>query len=434
MSLARRGIAAAAALLISQGATGHAQEVSGAEGISKEKMFQLRGFGTLALTHSSEKNADFITSAYQPNGAGYTRNPDYGVDSRVGLQMDVKFSDRIRGVVQVVSERQHDGTFTPVLEWANVRFEITPNFSVRLGRVSIPVFMESDTRKVGYAITWLRPPVDAYSICPLTANDGIDVSYRLQLGQANLTLQGALGNADADRPGGTKLKARDGKLINAMLEYKSLIVRANYVTQHMTIEGAQVDTLFNGLRSFGTAVAPYSPSASQSAHELASAYEADGKKTSSYGVGAILDPGGWLVQAEWVRRTSESFLADQTAWYVNGGYRLGKFTPYAGVSAVKSDSERQSPGIPMAGLPAPFVPNALVLNGGLNAILMRTSTDQRSWTAGVRWDLASKMDLKLQLDQVTPMRDSYGTFTNIQPGTTWNKKVYLVSAALDFIF
>jgi len=466
MSSAWRGAAIIAALVIGHGSPGLAQETPVD---TKESMFALRGFGTLALTNSSEKNADFITSTYQKNGAGYTRNPDYGIDSRIGLQLDAKFTSWLSGVIQVDSERQFNGTYRPNIEWANLRFQFTPDFSIRIGRVALPVFMESDSRKVGYTNTWLRPPVDAYSLCPLTSNDGVDASYRFHMGEASLTLQGAVGGNSASRPGGTWFKARNGKLINALFEYKDLTIRANYVTQQMSITGAPVDVLFNGYRAFAAGVAPVEPALgdtvlSTTALDLAQTYEAKDKKTSSYGVGIIWNPGDWIVQGEWVRRTSRCFLADQTAWYVNAGYRIHEVTPYAGLSAVKCDSQTSNAGLPTAGLAAKLTPiftamlvqqgmpaaqaaatatamaagvvgNALTLNGGLNQLLgLKASEEQHSWTVGIRWDVAKNIDLKLQYDHILPQRDSNSTFTNVQPGFQRNRAINIVAAALDFVF
>ena len=61
------------------------------------------GFGTLAATRSSEKNADFITNFSMPNGPGFTRSTDVGVDSRVGVQMDVRLGDYFWVAAQAVT-------------------------------------------------------------------------------------------------------------------------------------------------------------------------------------------------------------------------------------------------------------------------------------------------------------------------------------------
>src|SRR3954463_14369780 len=85
--------------------------------------FKFSGFGTIAATHSTEENADFVTSLVQPNGSGHSHDWTFNTDSRAGLQADVIFNDQFSGVVQVVSRQHADNSFTPQFEWANVKYQ-----------------------------------------------------------------------------------------------------------------------------------------------------------------------------------------------------------------------------------------------------------------------------------------------------------------------
>jgi len=44
-------------------------------------MFSFSGFGTVGVVHSSEDKADFTSSFFRPNGAGYSRSWSADVDS-----------------------------------------------------------------------------------------------------------------------------------------------------------------------------------------------------------------------------------------------------------------------------------------------------------------------------------------------------------------
>ena len=90
------------------------------------------------------------------------------MDSRVGAQLNARFSPQVSAIVQVTSEQRYDGTYRPEVEWANIKYDVTPDFSIRAGRTVLPSFMVSDYRKVGYATPWVRPPVEVYSLMPLT--------------------------------------------------------------------------------------------------------------------------------------------------------------------------------------------------------------------------------------------------------------------------
>jgi hypothetical protein len=45
-------------------------------------------------------------------------------------------------------------------------------------------------------------------------------------------------------------------------------------------------------------------------------------------IGASYDPGKWFAMGEWTRINTRSFVGLSTGWYVSGGYRIAKFTPY----------------------------------------------------------------------------------------------------------
>jgi hypothetical protein len=150
----------------------------------------------------AEHNADFTSSIFKPNGAGYSHNWSADVDSLIGAQLTANFAAQLSAVVQVVSERRYDNTYIPELEWANIRCQITPDFSVRVGRIVLPTFLVSDARDVGYTYPWVRPPAELYGLVPVTNSDGVDVSYRVQFGGFVSTLQAAYGNKTAKFPDG----------------------------------------------------------------------------------------------------------------------------------------------------------------------------------------------------------------------------------------
>jgi hypothetical protein len=156
-------------------------------------MFSFNGFGTAGVVHSSEDQADFTSTVFKPNGAGYSHNWSADVDSRIGAQATANFTGQLSAVVQIISEQAYDNIYRPSVEWANIKYQFTSAFGVRLGRIELPTFLVSDFRKVGYAIPWVRPPVEVYGVAPVTNNNGMDLSYRVHLGSITNTLSGAYG-------------------------------------------------------------------------------------------------------------------------------------------------------------------------------------------------------------------------------------------------
>ncbi|XVN16126.1 hypothetical protein QZH46_10155 [Pseudomonas corrugata] len=120
--------------------------------------FSVSSFGTVGMVHSSEKKADFTSSIYKPNGTGHSRSWSADVDSLIGAQVTARFTPELSAVVQVISEQRYDNSYRPYVEWANFKYQVTPDFSLRIGRTVQPAFLFSDSRKVGYTLPWVRPP------------------------------------------------------------------------------------------------------------------------------------------------------------------------------------------------------------------------------------------------------------------------------------
>jgi len=202
---------------------------------SAPSMFSFSGFGTLGVVHSSEDRADFTSSLLQPKGAGYSREWSPQVDSRIGAQVTAALTPQLSAIVQVVSEQNYDDTFAPHVEWANIKYQFTADTSVRLGRILVPVFMDSDTRKVGYSSPRVRPPVEIYDLMPLTSSDGVDGSYRMHLGDVVNTVVGTYGRADVRSPSRGTADARQAWAISDTAEYGAATFHISYLHARMTL-------------------------------------------------------------------------------------------------------------------------------------------------------------------------------------------------------
>ncbi len=393
---------------------------TGAGAGSGSSIFSFSGFGTLGATHSSEDNADFPAGIFHPNGAGHTRSWSPEVDSLIGGQVSARMTPELSAVVQVIAEQNYDGTYTPHVEWVNIKYQFTPDLSVRIGRVELPTFLFSDTRKVGYTLPWVRPPVEVYGLIPITASDGGGFSYRLNGADLTNTTQGSYVQSNTPQPDNRgPAIARDSINFSNTTEYKSLTFRVSY--QHALLTITSLDGFLNTFRMFGP-----------QGVAIADRYDSDGKPVVTEVVGASYDPGRWFVISEWAHTRLNSFLGEDTAWYVSGGYRLGQFTPYATYAEERAASN-SDPGLTLTGLPSAAAGFAAGLNAGLNTIL-EGIPDQHTVSLGARWDCAKNFDLKMQFDHTRIGADSDGALINIQPGFRPGGTVNLFTATIDFVF
>lgn len=411
--------------MLSYAVTAHADD-------SGTSMFSLRGFGTLSAVHTSEKNADFTGNFFQPNGAGYSRPWAVSVDSRLGVQMDARFNDKLSAVVQIVSQYNYDSTYTPQVEWANVKYEFTPDFSVRAGRTVASPFMLSDVRLVGYAYPWIRPPQEVYGVMPFTNLDGIGAYYRQHFGDVTNSVSAALGGTRLKPPGGGEIRTKHNIELSDTLELGPSTFRISYTSLQASLDTVPLNGLFNGFTQFGNAASPFFPAVGAQALALGKQYRLRDFRYSILTAGMNYDPGDWLLMTEWAMEKSPAAVSDTTAWYVTGGYRLGKLTPYLTLAQVQPD-RRIEPGISTAGL-GPFAANAAILNGGLTAIINAFAFSQKSVSLGTRWDFMKNTDLKLQYDRVKAGPASSGRMGNVQPGFQPGGTDNVFSVAVDFVF
>jgi hypothetical protein len=383
-------------------------------------MFSFSGFGTFGLVHSSDDTADFTASQLQPSGAGYTHSWSPDVDSRLGAQATAQFTPQLSAMLQLISEQNSDNTYTPHVEWANISYQLTSEFSVRVGRIVLPTFLLSDSRKVGYASPWVRPPVEVYGLSPIFNSDGADASYKMHVGDLVNTLVGTYGKTSFSVPQGGTFEVKHLWVIADTIEYGALTLHIAY--QDASYNDHALDPLFDAFRQFG-------PQGSA----LADKYDLDNKLAQAITAGAMYDPGMWFATGEWGRRNLHSAYGESTAWYLSGGYRLASFTPYLTYAAVRANSNTSDPGLNASALPLYLAGPATGLNAELNEILGEAA-EQNTISVGSRWDVIKNVDLKLQYDHTRLGAGSQGVLINLQPGFQPGGTVNLLSIAIDFVW
>lgn len=386
---------------------------------SGERAVEFDGFGTLGLVWTDLEQADFTASSLKPGSAGYTRSVSGDVDSLLGGQMSVQFSERLSGIVQVIAEKNPGDDYAPHVEWLNLQYEISPGFSLSLGRTVIPSFLVSNYRKVGIATPWLRPPVELYDMVPITTSDGIGARLQTSLGEAFSVLELTYGVNDSEVASGTDLKIRDGWGITETLEFGAW-------TLHGSIHGATINIssftpLFDGFRGFGAV-----------GQAIAETYDPNGEQYYYFGLAASYDPGDWFVLGELGHAQSDSILNERYAAYLTAGIRAGSLTPYLTL-ATTSEAQHEPPLLDTGGLPPALAATAQALNTNLRDSA-RDRPNQTTGSLGLRWTLNSRAALVFEYSHTDLGADSSGTLINEQPGFEPGGSFNLFSAAVHFLF
>jgi hypothetical protein len=395
---------------------------STAAGAADVDIFEFDAFGTLGVVHSSEQEADFTRNILMPYGAGASQRWSPKVDSVLGGQVTAHFTSRFSALVQVVSEQRYDDSYNPRIEWANLKYEITPDLAVAVGRIVSPIFTLADTRRVSYAHPWMRPPQEVYELYPVTSNDGVNLHWRSRLGETTHTLEVAYGRSDTrySRNGSSgEAQGRKQFLLRSTLERGALSGSVGYGSSDLTLPAFR--PLFDAFRQFGP-----------QGEAIADRWSTDRRSSGYIVAGVNYDPGRWFALAEWAHVKVNGIVGDHWGWYASAGFRYGSLTPYATWARTRPSRQRSEPGLDVSTLPPEAVPAATALNAQLNALLANIP-DQTTFSAGVRWDFARNLCGKLQYDYIDLAAGNAGTLTNFQPGFRPGGKVSLFGLSVSFV-
>lgn len=382
--------------------------------------WKFSGFGTVGAVHSDERNADFAASAMKASGAGRTSAWSRHVDSNLGAQLDLSFGSRWSAVLQVLSEQRLDGSYEPQVEWANVKYQATPELALRLGRIAMPMFIAADYRKVGYAYPWARTPLEVYGVLPITNSDGADITWHWEGEGLRSTTQAFYGYTDMRLAGRARLRGNALAGLSHTVERGDFSARVSLITTRITI--TLFPELFQGLNAFGPL-----------GRGISSRLATEDKRATAMSVGLNYDPGPWFVTGEAGRSKVPSYLGKTRSAYVSGGLRRGDFTPYAGYARVWGTLPPGPHFLSLAGLPRAQAAAAAALNANVDTML-RAVPSQSTLMAGVRWDLAPNLALKLQHERVTPRSGSRGMLVNSVRGFASDRTALVNSVVLDFVF
>jgi hypothetical protein len=163
------------------------------------------------------------------------------------------------------------------------------------------------------------------------------------------------------------------------------------------------------------------------ANSAADALITKDKVARFYSLGIVYDEGPLQVQGMLNQIDQESgVFQNSRAGYLLASYRLGSFTPYAGLSWWKTKYKPYTTGLPS---PA-FDP----LNVPFDTIMHASGADQTTYTLGTRWDFRTNMALKLQWDTVRGSSASLFPYARANGGSGWNGKTDVISVTMDFVF
>lgn len=405
--------------------------MSPAHAVELGPIFHLSGFGTIGFAHSSNNQADYRQSLYQSTGVGASHAYDWGVDSNLGLQLAAEFNPEWSAVVQILADRNYDKSYTPDLEWANVKWQFSEQSYIRLGRVMAPMFMNSETIHTGFSNTMIRNPPDVYAQNPMTNLDGMDLGSEWGLGDARLSTRyniGVYSGKVQSKVAGISALDLKGQTLSAALEYQFWTARSAYFWGKLTQTGGAYSNYDRALKDLVDANIANSQS-------LRNRVQFEDINVNFISLGLLYDnPRDLLLQTEYmVRRFGNVSGADSQAWSFMSGYHLNAWTPFVMYSRAHMLDEPFLPNFDVASLPSNLQGSAAYVNA-INTSLKR-AVDRQTWSIGARYAFAKNFDLKMQWDYVTKPANATSWFANPTPSfVATPQHTNVVSFVLDFVF
>jgi hypothetical protein len=332
--------------------------------------FTFSGYGTLGLTRTDTDDWEYIRDGQV---AGADTGLDFNTDSNLGLQLTGRANKWLSATVQVLTQERYVDNMDTEVEWAYIKIEPVEDLSLLLGRVALPTFAISDTRNIGYANTWIRPPNEVYGMAVIHRLNGAQLSYRRQIGPVNATGTILAGESQIT-VFATDFDVKRVKGWNIQTDIDWVTLRVGRVWCDNQLGGGLED------------------------------------RYTFSGVGVLIDHNNVVAQGEFVTRRSGSFpeVVDADGWYVLGGYRFGKFLPYASYATTNTK-----------------FPQSLFV----------FSAKQSTFAAGLRWDAFSSAALKFQVDHSDTDNTQGISFVAGNAGTpAVTKSVTVFSLALDVVF
>lgn len=145
------------------------------------------GFASI-VGNVSDKEADYLRFAHIDKHADFQR------ETSLGLQIDVNLGEGVSLTTQLIADEFEDN-FSLKADWVYLKYQLSDQINLRAGRLRMPAFVYSDFIEVGYAYPWIRPPSEVYEIIPTNALNGIDLSWKIPVGNSNLIIQPYAGDS-----------------------------------------------------------------------------------------------------------------------------------------------------------------------------------------------------------------------------------------------
>lgn len=356
---------------------------------AEQNKLNISGFGTLATATADTNKYQFRNDRSQAEFAkkdGFAFKPL----SLIGVQLDYSLSNNLDFVGQFVYREQDEQNINSITQMAFLRYDVTPSWQVRAGRLAADIFHFSDTRDVSIAYPWVKVPTEVYGIVPARSLDGADVRYSKRYENFNLSVKGFWGKGESDFSSvdfepitfdnlhtlGIELTAFDWSV--ALKHTRTEAGNDNFDIAQVTSAVELLQSFWSGANDFANSL---------------QLLDATIHYTSLY---AHRNLGDWEISGELSRIDSESVaLRPSFNGFLNISYLYGAHTFYGLFSFAETDTYFLSEEQPNF----PIIPATAELAILTEEVASSLAHNQKTLSVGWRWDLRENLAFKAQVER-----------------------------------
>ena len=371
-------------------------------------------------------------------------------DSVLGVQMDARLNNEFSVTLQgkMAPSLKDDEGVAATVSWAFVSWRPSNDLLFRLGRMRVPLYLNSETTDVGTTFDFARLPTEVYSTSPTADFDGVSVAKTWSLDVGELTADGFWGEAKTHfrsylrdgagpMPAGAffipvTVKARGLALT---LQRDESVYRMGYHDTYTTgTDGATMPVTYPyvgimpGLGYYQTSDLMPGPGVpiARKIHSPVFTLGAD-----------VSLGGGFRVMGEYARRNVRNIA---TGPDTQGGYlallkQSGAWTPYVSVARLESTSRTHKLYKQVNGNRVPgFLPGADQINAAQRAGAdVVFAYDQTTWALGSSYRLSPTSKIKAEWAQ-TRTGDMSSLLDAPPGGESGKKKLNVFSLSYSLVF
>ncbi len=393
--------------------------------------YNFSGFATLGAATVTEDQVYF---------GDYEQDWSFNTDTVFGLQFQASLADRLTLTTQVISQGfNYDNVnkYEPELDWLFLSYELTESLRTRVGRMRTPFYLFSETMEVGYSYVWVRPPIDVYTplLSPFRNFDGADITYTTDLFSDTI-------NADLEFESQFFVGFMEGFFLdnNIDVEPSTGIV--------LSLSLNQTKVRYSGIllkvKATNDVVHPLTVSleeASQVSPALvrtSQGFETDGEWYQYHSLGFLSEWDSWSLIAEnyYIYGTGKELSNDARGYYISLIYQYRDVSPYIVFGRYKNVLESDVLGgvnKSFDEIPRGVSPSLDQLRDTTLEVIDDFNVKERTYTAGIRWDIVPNVAVKAEYQFFEFMDHSSGHMISYDSNDKAENSS-LITLTLDLVF